>query len=56
MTYPREILSRMTAGATFPAGDLGPQELRRGGRLVPSTSPKPQLRYISERRPPASAP
>jgi hypothetical protein len=56
MTYPREILIRMTAGATFPPGGLGPQELRRGGRLVPSTSPKPQLRYTSDRRPPARAP
>jgi hypothetical protein len=56
MTYPREILIRMTAGATFPLGISVRRSLSMAGRLVPNTSPKPQLRYISERRPPASAP
>jgi hypothetical protein len=54
MTY--QILIGLTGAATFLLGDLGAQESRRGGRLVPSTSPKPQPRYISDPRPAASAP
>jgi len=56
MTSSREILIRMTAGATFPLGDLGSQELRRGGPLGAEHIAKAATTLHQRSAPPASAP